>query len=80
MLQLNLNSHFINDLGLDSLDHVEVIMAMEDEFGKWYLWNLIFRKITLFILGFEIPDGDAEKLTKPADIIRYVADKEDIYE
>lgn len=33
MLQLTLESHFINDLGLDSLDHVEVIMAMEDEFG-----------------------------------------------
>nr|ACO11609.1 Acyl carrier protein, mitochondrial precursor [Caligus rogercresseyi] len=31
--KLNLDSHFINDLGLDSLDHVEVIMAMEDEFG-----------------------------------------------
>ncbi|XP_041978854.1 acyl carrier protein, mitochondrial isoform X1 [Aricia agestis] len=31
--QLTLDSHFINDLGLDSLDHVEVIMAMEDEFG-----------------------------------------------
>ena len=29
----NYDSHFINDLGLDSLDHVEVIMAMEDEFG-----------------------------------------------
>jgi len=28
-----LTSHFINDLGLDSLDHVEVIMAIEDEFG-----------------------------------------------
>lgn len=24
----------MNDLGLDSLDHVEVIMAMEDEFGN----------------------------------------------
>jgi acyl carrier protein len=23
----------MNDLGLDSLDHVEIIMAMEDEFG-----------------------------------------------
>ncbi|KYB25739.1 mitochondrial acyl carrier protein 1 isoform B [Tribolium castaneum] len=60
--KLTLDSHFINDLGLDSLDHVEVIMAMEDEFG------------------FEIPDGDAEKLLKPADIVRYVADREDIYE
>lgn len=60
--QLTVDSHFINDLGLDSLDHVEVIMAMEDEFG------------------FEIPDSDAEKLLTPATIIRYVADKEDVYE
>ena len=28
------DSHFMNDLGLDSLDQVEVIMAMEDEFGE----------------------------------------------
>ncbi|CAH1109947.1 unnamed protein product [Psylliodes chrysocephalus] len=60
--KLSLTSHFINDLGLDSLDHVEVIMAMEDEFG------------------FEIPDADAEKLLRPADIVRYVGDREDIYE
>lgn len=33
LFQLSVDSHFINDLGLDSLDHVEVIMAMEDEFG-----------------------------------------------
>ena len=32
--QLSLDSHFSNDLGLDSLDQVEVIMAMEDEFGE----------------------------------------------
>ena len=31
--KVSLDSHFINDLGLDSLDHVEVIMAIEDEFG-----------------------------------------------
>ncbi|XP_014280213.1 acyl carrier protein, mitochondrial isoform X1 [Halyomorpha halys] len=60
--KLTLESHFINDLGLDSLDHVEVIMAMEDEFG------------------FEIPDVDAEKLLRPADIVRYVGDRNDIYE
>uniref|UniRef100_A0A1A9UM20 Acyl carrier protein n=1 Tax=Glossina austeni TaxID=7395 RepID=A0A1A9UM20_GLOAU len=60
--KLKAESHFINDLGLDSLDHVEVIMAMEDEFG------------------FEIPDSDAEKLMRPADIIKYVADKEDVYD
>ena len=32
--QLTLEAHFMNDLGLDSLDQVEIIMAMEDEFGK----------------------------------------------
>ena len=26
-------SHFMNDLGLDSLDTVEVVMAFEDEFA-----------------------------------------------
>ncbi|KAK7507827.1 hypothetical protein BaRGS_00000792 [Batillaria attramentaria] len=31
--KLTQDSHFINDLGLDSLDQVEIIMAMEDEFG-----------------------------------------------
>nr|XP_006637206.1 PREDICTED: acyl carrier protein, mitochondrial [Lepisosteus oculatus] len=31
--QLTVTSHFIKDLGLDSLDQVEIIMAMEDEFG-----------------------------------------------
>lgn len=56
------DSHFHKDLGLDSLDHVEVIMAIEDEFG------------------FEIPDGDADKLYTPKDVIRYIADKEDIYD
>lgn len=60
-LQLKLDSHFANDLGLDSLDHVEVIMAIEDEFS------------------FEIPDKDAEKLWTPADIIKYVADKEEAW-
>lgn len=62
LIQLTLDSHFIKDLGLDSLDHVEVIMAMEDEFG------------------FEIPDMDAERLQRPADIIQYIADKEDVLE
>lgn len=57
-LQLKIDSHFIQDLGLDSLDHVEVIMAMEDEFG------------------FEIPDNEAEKLSRPADIIKYITERD----
>ncbi|XP_038552116.1 NADH:ubiquinone oxidoreductase subunit AB1b [Micropterus salmoides] len=31
--RLQTSSHFMKDLGLDSLDQVEIIMAMEDEFG-----------------------------------------------
>lgn len=30
---VTLDSHFIEDLGADSLDLVELIMSMEDEFG-----------------------------------------------
>ncbi|CAG0900570.1 unnamed protein product [Cyprideis torosa] len=60
--KVQMESHFMNDLGLDSLDHVEIIMAIEDEFE------------------FEIPDEHAEKLLRPADIVRYIGDKKDIYE
>uniref|UniRef100_A0A5S6QHC3 Acyl carrier protein n=1 Tax=Trichuris muris TaxID=70415 RepID=A0A5S6QHC3_TRIMR len=60
--KLTVSSHFTNDLGLDSLDQVEVIMAMEEEFG------------------FEIPPADGEQLMTPADIIKYVCHKEDVYE
>lgn len=31
--KVDIQSHFINDLGLDSLDVVEIVMAFEDEFG-----------------------------------------------
>jgi NADH dehydrogenase (ubiquinone) 1 alpha/beta subcomplex 1 len=31
--KLDLTSHFVQDLGLDSLDHVEIMMELEDEFG-----------------------------------------------
>jgi hypothetical protein len=30
--------------------------------------------------GFEIPDTDAEKLVRPTDIVRYIADREDVYD
>lgn len=31
--EINLESSFIDDLGADSLDTVELVMALEDEFG-----------------------------------------------
>lgn len=33
LLQLTLDAEFIKDMGLDSLDVVECVMAVEDEFG-----------------------------------------------
>lgn len=30
--KVDASSHFVNDLGLDSLDTVELVMAFEDEF------------------------------------------------
>lgn len=38
---MSIESHFINDLGLDSLDVVEIVMAFEDEFGKDALVGLL---------------------------------------
>lgn len=32
-LKLSLDAHFSTTLGLDSLDQVEVVMALEDEFN-----------------------------------------------
>lgn len=32
-MQVQADSHFIHDLGLDSLDAVELVMALEDEFS-----------------------------------------------
>ena len=45
---------FVDDLGADSLDTVELVMALEEEFG------------------IEIPDEDAEKITKVQQAIEYI--------
>ena len=45
---------FINDLGADSLDTVELVMALEEEFG------------------IEIPDEDAEKITRVKEATDYI--------
>lgn len=33
VFQVTPTAHFQNDLGLDSLDSVEIVMALEEEFG-----------------------------------------------
>ena len=47
-------SSFVNDLGADSLDTVELVMALEEEFG------------------IEIPDEDAEKITRVKEAVDYI--------
>ncbi len=47
-------SSFVDDLGADSLDTVELVMAFEEEFG------------------IEIPDDDAEKITRVKEAIEYI--------
>ncbi len=50
-------ARFIEDLGADSLDTVELIMAFEDKFD------------------IEIPDEEAEKLTKVGEAVNYLEKK-----
>jgi len=47
-------SSFVDDLGADSLDTVELVMAFEEEFS------------------IEIPDEDAEKITRVKEAIEYI--------
>jgi len=52
---------FVDDLGADSLDLVELIMSLEEEFSN------PSQKI-------EIPDEDAEKMVTIQDVIDYLKD------
>lgn len=52
---------FIDDLGADSLDLVELRMSLEDEFST------PSRKV-------EIPDEDAEKIITIQDAVDYIRD------
>ena len=52
---------FVEDLGADSLDLVELIMSIEEEFSN------PSRKI-------EIPDEDAEKIITIQDAVDYIKD------
>ena len=53
---------FVDDLGADSLDLVELIMAIEEEFSD------SSRKL-------EIPDEDAEKILTVQDAMDYIKDQ-----
>jgi acyl carrier protein len=66
--QLNVNEEqvtpeasFVDDLGADSLDLVELIMSLEDEFKEE--------------VGGEIPEADSEKLLTVGNVINYIKGK-----
>ncbi len=59
--QVTAEASFLDDLGADSLDIVELIMAFEEEFKDE-------------IQG-EIPEEEAEKLQTVGDVIKYIEDK-----
>ena len=52
--QVTESASFIEDLGADSLDTVELVMAFEEEFSV------------------EVPDEDAEKITRVKEAIDYI--------
>ena len=52
--EVTANARFIDDLGADSLDTVELVMRFEEEFG------------------IEIPDEDAEKITRVKEAVEYI--------
>jgi acyl carrier protein len=52
--EVTLEASFTDDLGADSLDIVELVMAFEEEFG------------------IEIPDEDAEKITRVKEAVEYI--------
>ena len=53
---------FVDDLGADSLDLVEMIMAMEEEFSTT-------------TSKLEIPDEEAEKIATVQDAVDYIKDQ-----
>ncbi|MDP2950259.1 MAG: acyl carrier protein [Chloroflexota bacterium] len=55
------NTSFVEDLNADSLDLVELIMSLEEEFGGGGQ-------------GFEISDEDAEKIVTVQDAVTYITE------
>ena len=52
--QVTAEASFVDDLGADSLDTVELVMALEEEFDV------------------EIPDDEAEKITRVKEAVAFV--------
>ncbi|THW46082.1 acyl carrier protein [Aureobasidium pullulans] len=67
--KLSAQSHFTNDLGLDSLDTVEVVMAIE-EVGH-------MRRDTQLEFSIEIPDKEADAIHSVNQAVEYILSQPD---
>lgn len=59
--EIKLESSFKDDFDADSLEIVELVMALEEEFGSGGE-------------PIEIPDEDAEKITTVKEVVEYLKD------
>ncbi len=59
--QITAEASFVDDLGADSLDQVELIMAFEEEFKD--------------DINADIPESDAENLTTVGKVVDYLREK-----
>ncbi|MDR0392962.1 MAG: acyl carrier protein [Puniceicoccales bacterium] len=59
--QVTPEASFTNDLSADSLDQVQLIMDLEEEFKD--------------LIEDEIPEADAEKLKTVGEVIQYISGK-----
>ena len=66
--EVKLETSFIDDLGADSFDSIQLVMALEEKFSRQ-------SGIPLKAGNIEIPDEDAEGMNTVDDVIRYVAKK-----
>ena len=59
--QVTDEASFRDDLGADSLDQVQLVMNLEEEFKD--------------LINGEIPETDAEKLNTVGEVINYISSK-----
>lgn len=59
--QVTPGASFVDDLGADSLDQVQLVMELEEEFKD--------------LIQGEIPESEAEKLKTVGDVMKYIEEK-----
>ncbi|KAJ4411812.1 mitochondrial acyl carrier protein [Didymella pomorum] len=76
--KLNGESHFHNDLGLDSLDTVEVVMAIE-EVSRIGQWMRMAALTAVQEFSIEIPDKEADAIHSVKQAVEYILRQPDAH-